>query len=124
MAPSPAKSVDLGSLAPLAQFGEQPDYLQVKPDQRHHQAEGRVPLHILGCAAARALLDEIEIQDQIQRCDHDYEQTEENANRSASEDERDLHVEQASHHADQVNESDTTSGIRGAYGDRQPWFGI
>src|SRR2546426_12731199 len=40
-------------LTPAARLSEQPQDLQVQPNQRHHQAEGAVPLHILGRSGGR-----------------------------------------------------------------------
>ena len=56
-------------LVSAAQLGEQAENLQIEPDQRDNDAEGAVPLHILGCAELYALLDEVEVEHQIQRRD-------------------------------------------------------
>src|SRR5207302_9409522 len=59
------------SLPPAAGFRQQPQDLQVQPDQRDYQAERPVPLHVFGGAAGHAGLDEVEVEDQVQGRDHD-----------------------------------------------------
>jgi hypothetical protein len=50
-----------------AQLRQEPQELEVEPDQRHQQAEGGVPLHVAGRAALGAALDEVEVEDEVQR---------------------------------------------------------
>src|SRR3989449_1252255 len=45
--------------------------------------EGRVPLHVLGRALARSGLDEIEVQDQVQRGDDHHKAAERDADAAA-----------------------------------------
>src|SRR5215217_9435410 len=42
-------------------LGEQPQNVDIDPDQREHQPEGGVPLHVPRRARLRCLLDEVEI---------------------------------------------------------------
>jgi hypothetical protein len=60
-------------LIPAPQLGQQPEHLEIEPDQGDHEAEGPVPLHVFGGALGRALLDEIEVQDQVQGRNHHHE---------------------------------------------------
>src|SRR3546814_6161407 len=69
--------------------------LDVQPHQRDHQAERAVPLHVLGCAALDAGLDEIEVQHQVQRRDRDHEQAEADDDDAVAVDHRDLDPEEA-----------------------------
>ena len=48
-------------------LGEQPQNVDVDPDQREHQPEGCVPLHVLRGSRLRCLLDEVEIEREVQR---------------------------------------------------------
>src|SRR2546421_10254076 len=43
------------ALPPAARLGQEPQDLQVQPDQRDHQAERAVPLHVLGRAGSYAV---------------------------------------------------------------------
>src|SRR5262245_1843060 len=63
-----------GALPPVLQLREQPEHLEVEPHQRHQQRERAVPLHVSRRPALRALLDEVEVQNQIQRRDAGDEQ--------------------------------------------------
>src|SRR5712692_10122955 len=67
-----------------AGFGEQTKNFQIQPDERDHQTERAVPLHVLGDAHAYAALDHVEVQHQIQRGHDHHEQTERNAPRAAA----------------------------------------
>ena len=66
-------------LVTAADFGKQAQYLQIKPNQGDHQAEGGVPLHVLRRASAGAALDEVEVQNQIQGGHNDYDDTDADA---------------------------------------------
>jgi len=52
-------------LASSRHLHQQPQDLEVQPDQGYHQGETRVPLRPFWCSILDALLDELEIQDQI-----------------------------------------------------------
>src|SRR3990167_6423651 len=82
-----------GLSAAAAQLRQQPDDLQVKPDQRDQQAKGRVPFHELRKAVPRSLLDEIKIQHQIQRRNHHDKQADADAEGAAVMEERHLDAE-------------------------------
>src|SRR3989338_5166846 len=69
--------------AAAAQLRQQPDDLKIEPDQRHQQAECRIPLHVLRKAVPGPLLDEVKIQHQVQRRDHDDEQADADTKRAA-----------------------------------------
>ena len=53
--------------------------LKVQPDQRDHQAERAVPLHVLGGLRRGGLLDEVEVEQQVERREADHEQAEADA---------------------------------------------
>src|SRR5208283_974037 len=59
-----------------AELRQQPQDLEVQPDQRDHQREGAVPLHVFRRAHPCAVLDEVEIKDEIQRRDDHHKQAE------------------------------------------------
>ena len=55
----------MSRLVAAAEFAEQADHFEVEPDEGDHDAEGTVPLHEFGCALIDALLDEVEIEDEV-----------------------------------------------------------
>ena len=61
------------NLASVAQLGEQPQHFHVEPDQRDHEAERAIPLHVLRSSKLGAALDEVEVEHEIQRCDSDHQ---------------------------------------------------
>src|ERR1039458_8111397 len=67
-------------LVSATQFGKQSEYLQIEPDQRDHDSECAVPLHIFGSADLHALLDEVEIEHKVQRRDGDHNQAKADSN--------------------------------------------
>src|SRR5271157_4075857 len=69
------------SIAVIGELREQTEHLQVKPDQRDHQAESAVPLHVLGHLPLCGLVDEIEIEQQVERRQADDEKAEADADR-------------------------------------------
>jgi hypothetical protein len=54
--------------------------------------------------------DEIEIEHEIQRSDHDDDETEADANHATLMNEWDLNAEHAEHNASEINEGDAASG--------------
>jgi hypothetical protein len=48
-----------------ARLPEQAEDFQIEPDERDHQAERAVPLHVLRCPTLDATLDHVEIENQI-----------------------------------------------------------
>ena len=60
--PRPVRRAGFSALAALDLLEEAED-LQVEPDQRDHQAEGAVPLHLLRRVAPRALVDSVGVID-------------------------------------------------------------
>src|SRR5271165_1474926 len=65
-----------------AELRQQPQDLEVQPDQRDHQREGAIPLHVFRSAHARAIFDEIEVEDEIQRGNDYDDDAEADANRA------------------------------------------
>src|SRR6187399_3720891 len=73
----------------FAQLAEQPKDFEVQPDERDGEREGAVPLHVLRRAAIHTLLDDVEVQDQVQRGDDHHEAAEQDAKRAPFMDEAD-----------------------------------
>src|SRR5580704_11667142 len=78
----------------VAQFTEQAKNFEIQPDERDHQAERAVPLHVLRRSAGYACLDHIEIENQIERRNDDHEEAEADSDDAASIDRRDRNVEE------------------------------
>src|SRR5437879_8647427 len=93
-------------LPPAARLGQQPEDLQVQPDQCDHQAEGTVPLHVLGRPTGYAGLDEIEVEDQIQRRDHNDDPADHDAGCAVPLKERHRDPEEGQAKPDEVIEGD------------------
>jgi len=81
-------------LPPFLELREEAEQLEVEPDERHEQAEGPVPLHVLRCAAIRASFDEVEVEDQVEGSDRDHDQAEADPDRRAAADEGDTGAEE------------------------------
>src|SRR5580704_8580066 len=77
------RTVNCSSVA-AAHFGQQVENLDVEPDQRDHDAERCVPLHKFGRTVGDALLDEIEVEDEIERGDSDDYEAEADANEAVA----------------------------------------
>src|SRR6185437_327422 len=90
----------------VAQLGEQPNDFQVQPDQRDHQAEGSVPLHIFWSAGANASLNKVEVKDEVERryCDHHH--AESNADGSRSIDRPKVDAEEAKNDFGKIEQHD------------------
>src|SRR6056297_1670626 len=63
----------------LAQLGEQTEHLEVEPDQGHEQPERREPLHAAGRTRGAGLLDEVEVEQEVERRHADDGQADEDA---------------------------------------------
>src|SRR5262245_5501643 len=63
-------------------FLQQAQDFEVEPDQRDHQAEGGIPLHVLGGARLGSSLDKVKIQHEIERCDDDNHDADSNTQRT------------------------------------------
>ena len=84
---------------PAARFGEQAQDFQIEPDQRDHDAEGAVPLHVFRCAYADAGFDEVEVEHQVERGDDDHNHAEADADGAVAVDGAEGgNVEEAEHH--------------------------
>ena len=66
-------------LIAAAHFGQQVEDLDVEPDQRDHDAEGCVPLHVFGRTVGDALLDKVEVEYEVERGDGDDNEAEADA---------------------------------------------
>jgi hypothetical protein len=62
---APRAAVPTRLVVAAAKLAEQADDFEVEPDEGDHDAEGTVPLHEFGCALIDALLDEVEIEDEV-----------------------------------------------------------
>src|SRR5688500_16070539 len=82
-----------------AQLREQPQDLEVEPDQRDQQAERAVPLHVLRRARRGAVLDEVEVEHEVQSGDDDDDDAHADPEPAGAEDrlvqEADLNADQA-----------------------------
>src|ERR1039458_9696333 len=97
-------------LVSASYFGKQPIYLQIEPDQRDHDAEGAIPLHVFGSAELDAFLDEVEIEDQIEGGDGHDEQAESDADEPGAVDGDETDAEEAQQHLHHVKEEDAAGG--------------
>ena len=97
------------ALIPAAHLGEKTQDLKIEPDQRDHHAEGAVPLHIFGSAVVHASLDEVKVEDQIQRGDGDDEEAEDDADEAGAVDGSELDAKEAEHHLEQIENHDSAS---------------
>src|SRR5258705_13753068 len=108
---SSLKAVDLESVLAAANLAQQAQNFHVQPDQRDHQPEGALPLHVLRCAHPGSGLDHVKINDQVQRRDNYHEQTDPDSQWRGGVKKRHLRVEeQAHHHADEVNDRASARG--------------
>src|SRR5271170_4830220 len=90
-----------------AKFRKQTQDFEVEPDERDHQAEGAVPLHIFRRANADARLDEIKIEHEIERRDNHHKNAEADSDGSRSVDRREMNAEKSEHDFNDVEERDT-----------------
>src|SRR5690348_10592606 len=67
----------------VSQITEQAQEFQVQPDEGDHQAEGCVPSEFLIRAVLDALLDDVEIEDEVERGDNDAYEAEDDRERAA-----------------------------------------
>src|SRR5437879_3731731 len=105
---APLRRRSNGWLSPAARLGQEPQDLQVQPDQRDHQTERAVPLHVLGRAAGHTGLDEVEVEDQVQRRDDDDHTAHHDTGGAVPLEERHGDVEQRDDPADDVVQDDRT----------------
>src|ERR1700682_1555784 len=107
--PPDFRGVDISPLGRLSAtgFAEQAQNFEIQPDERDHQAEGAVPLHVFRRAVMDAGFNHVEVQDEIKRGDNDDEKAEGDAPRTALMDHRHLDVEKHSQdHFDEIQERD------------------
>ena len=97
-------------LLSAARLREQPQDLEIQPDQRHREPEGAEPLHVLRRAPLRAGFDEVEVEHQVQRRDHHDEHAEQDAEQAALVDEADRLAEQHHREVDQIEQRDAAGG--------------
>src|SRR6266705_6157797 len=67
------------SALPPPQLRQEPQDLEIQPHERHHQRERGVPLGHLGGACLDAALDEVEIDDEVERRHGHHEEAEQDA---------------------------------------------
>ena len=79
------------------QQGEEPEQLEVQPDDRDHQAEPGVPLEVLGEPGLRAPLDEVEVEGEVEGGEAGDEEAEPDAEEVGLTQERDFCPEQGKH---------------------------
>ncbi len=83
---------------------------EIEPDERDHQAEGAVPLHVFWSAHAHASFDHVEVEDQIERGDDHHEETETDTPGTAAVENADVDAEEAQDHSDKVEDGDAAGG--------------
>src|SRR5262249_48730598 len=91
---------------PVAQLAEQSQQLDVEQDESDEQAEGAVQFHVLRGAPPYAVLDEIEVENEIERGQDDDEQRKPDADDSRAVDQRNRDVEESQNHAHEVEEAE------------------
>src|SRR4030095_6288225 len=84
--------------------------LEVQPDQRDEEAEGAVPLHVLRGLGAHAVLDEVEVEDEVHRGEADHEQAERDPDGAAVEDPGDPDAEEPETDRHEVDEGHGAGG--------------
>ena len=81
------------SEAPALKLRQQVEDFEIEPDERHDQAEGSIPLHVFGRSPLDSVLDKVEVEDEVQRGDHNDKEAEPDADQSAPVDVGDAHAE-------------------------------
>src|SRR5207302_3984616 len=94
-----------------ASLGQQAEDFQVEPNERDHEAECAVPLHVLRRPALDATFDHVKIENQIQGRDDHHKEAEADSHSAAAVDRRDLNVKEAAkNHLHEIEERDTARG--------------
>ncbi len=101
-------AIDIDSA--LAKLREQPQDFEVQPDQGDHQGEGAVPLHVFRSAHARAILDQVEVEHQVQGGDHYHNEAETDADWSRAVDGGEVHAEESQDELQEVEDGDPAGG--------------
>src|SRR6185295_16893828 len=84
--------------------------LEVEPDEGDQQAEGPVPLHVLRGPAPGAVLDEVEVEDEVHGGEPNNEDAEGDPEGPAVVDEGDALAEEPEPHRDHVEQGDAAGG--------------
>src|ERR1700722_15896490 len=92
------------------EFRKQAQHFEIEPDERDHQAERAVPLHVTWSAHARAGFDHVEIEDEVESGDDDDEEAEADADVAAAVDSGDCNVEKAQDDFSEIEERDAARG--------------
>src|SRR5690348_8535557 len=96
--------------ASVSQITEQSQQFQVQPDEGDHQAERGVPSELLIRAVLDALLDDVEIEDEVERGDNDADEAEDDRERAAVAQSEATRMEQVSDQVDEHQAEDTDRG--------------
>src|SRR5207244_9561269 len=94
------------SFAEGARAWQESQDLEIQPDERDHQTERAVPLQVLGGTALHAGLDEVEVEDQVQRGDDDDDAAHHDARSAVPLEERHGDAEEREHEPDHIVKSD------------------
>src|SRR6266550_6572157 len=94
----------------VSQITEQSQELQVQPDEGDHQAERGVPSELLIRAVLDALLDDVEIEDEVERRDNDADEAKDDRERAAVAQSEATRMEQVSDQVDKHQAEDTDRG--------------
>src|ERR1700722_3018652 len=92
------------------EFRKQAQHFEIEPDERDHQAERAVPLHVTWSAHARAGFDHVEIGDEVESGDADDEEAEADADDAAAVDRRNRNVEETQDDLNEIEERDAAGG--------------
>jgi hypothetical protein len=93
-----------------ANLGQQPENFEVEPDQRHHQSECAVPIHVFRRAHAHAALDEVKIENQIERRDDHHNEAEPDADQTRAVRGNKMHSEKSQHKLSDIKQHDRAGG--------------
>src|SRR6266702_6858577 len=104
------RAKQLWILVSAAHFAEEAQDFEVEPDEGDHDAEGAIPLHVLGSAVVYAAFDGIKVENEIEGGDADDEEAEDDADGTTAVDGEEAHSEEAQQHLQQIENHDAASG--------------
>src|SRR6202161_1885626 len=93
---------------------KQAQHFEIEPDEGDHQAERAVPLHVTRSAHARAGLDHVEVENEIERGYDDDEEAEADSDDPAAVDRWNRNVEKAQNNFSEIEERDAAGGCNDA----------
>src|SRR6267142_2941914 len=91
-----------------ARFAEQAKNLKIQPDERDHQRESAIPIHVFRGTIFDASFDQVKIKHQVKRGNRNHEDAESDTPRPAFMDERDRTIEIAKNHIHEIQNRDAS----------------